>query len=236
MNKLEPLKARLRELTVDRAALWFSGGMDSRLLLEVILAEALPCAIFRFDDGWTREQKRAAYQAVEGRNLSLYSYRAAHFLLLGDGEQASLAGFYPIAPGYSLPIVRDFVPGTRHVDSIPFEIDDHLPIGYANIIVGSRSEDQHYTLGQPWRQTSLECGPCTIHAPLYEWTSDDVAEALALYGIEYVKPEDSLDTGNIPICPECLEAIRHGGLSCSQPEPVWQPKQNLELFQQMIGV
>lgn len=234
LTQLELLKQTLRERCDQASALWYSGGKDSRLLLEIVKAENLPCTVLRFDDGWTIQQKLAAY---ENADVLLYTYRAIDFLMVGDAEQTSLVAFYPIDGSTSMPVLKDFVPGTRHIPSLRLEYSDLLPVQFTTHIVGSRQSDRHYAVGDRATipEEEWQIGSCTIIAPLYGWSDTEVVEALKIYNVDYVPPREDLDTGNIPVCPECLTALNEGRLSCTDTEITWNPRQNLQHFQSMIG-
>ena len=246
MRKLEILRKALKPRLTDKTAcLWFSGGKDSRLLLEMILQEGIKIPVLRFDDGWTLEQKKMLHTAVKNRHLPLYSYRPTAGMMMGDDDgNLAYAAMYPVsAAGLAIPIVRDIIPGERCAFDIQFDFSGRStpPVRFALNVVGSKKRDVHFTFGETGHVPgeSWYIGETEFYAPLYGWTDREVLQGLRELDVDYVPPSDEEDTGNIPACTKCLTATEP--VLCPKVETMIDPypgdlKGNLKRFREFMGV
>lgn len=217
--------------------LWFSGGKDSRLILEVMLRKRRPFGILLFQDGWTKEQRQVAGRVIVDNNLQAFSYPAVNHLLVAENGELSLISIYPIdGRGNVSTIIRDFVDGERCLFDVKLPSPEMLvaPTEYDNHILGTRQDDRHWIfedrplgLGPQW-----EVGAKTFLAPLWKWTASDVQAACAEVGIENVEP----DTGNLHCCSKCLtQAEPFCPKVKAQIEPHrWDAKTNLEIGRKLL--
>ena len=237
---LEALRETLRSLASNDTALWFSGGKDSRLLLEVMIAEDIPFSVLRFDDGWTYEQKKIVDEFTVRYGLRVYSYPPRVADLIGDGgENLSIVADYPVSPdGHHHTIVRDLADGTRCGADLVFNQTGHVspPIYFKTHIVGAKASDRHYTLGDEPVVRSMDWlnGDRYFIAPLFNWTDDEVLRALLDLGISHhAADRPELDTGNTVACSLCLRSKDRVFCPKSQSyiDPVaWSPNDKLEQF------
>lgn len=237
MSKLNQLKTDLTAICKSKSVcLWFSGGSDSRLLLEILLSEKLNFCILSLTETWTRAQQSVIDKLVMDRNVAVYSYLPQSAMLIGDGDQITMAQSYAVgANGEEVMILRDIVDGKpfRCGLDINMKIADKTfpPIIFDNHIWGTRGEDRHYVFGdEPVITTSAwRNGAVNFFAPLLKWSKSDVTRALKDLGIDYETPADDLDTGNLVVCAACF----HGNpVVCPKTqtmiEPIdWNPAANL---------
>lgn len=206
MEKLDGLTTYLEGLFTDgMPCLWLSGGKDSRLLLEVMLKFDKPFGILRFSEGLDREQMKALDAIILEKNLQVFTYPPLTNLLIGENGELSL--FSQIAVdgyGATTSIIKDIVPGTRCAFDIHFTNASNrfAPIEFDHHIWGSRADDGHWLCGDtPLTDKCWQVGTKTFHAPLYEWTAEEVAETLQT---AFDVAIDERITGDIKACVACL--------------------------------
>lgn len=242
-EKTEQLGEDLREACEGSAALWFSGGSDSLLLLTVIARLGLKTHILRFDDGWSLAQKKHVMRMLHEHNAMAFSYPPRSAVLIGNGDELALGATYAIGRrGEAIPIVRDIVDGNVcSVDeSIKLAFTPYPPIVFPKHILGSKATDKHFSFpNSPVPAKSWEYGGITMYAPLFDWTNEEVIEALRWAGIKYEQPDEALDSGNIAACTKCLRG--EGKVFCPKDneeiEAVkWSPEENLRSWQVAHGI
>lgn len=208
MPDIGSLKEELATI-LDReqpTCLWFSGGSDSRLLLELLIEDGRDFGLLRFDDGWTREQSKAVDEVIIAKNLPVFSYPAIEHVLASEAGEISMVSLYVVdGGGNSAMLVRDVVDNPdRCAFDVKLETAKGLraPVEWKQHIWGTRSEDRHW-LGtdEPLAAREWTIGSKAFSAPLWEWTAEDVRAALETLGIETTGP----DTGDIGCCVNCLK-------------------------------
>lgn len=186
--------------------LWFSGGSDSRLLLELMLITGKPFGILLFQDGWTREQKRKTDEIIIKHNLMTFSYPAIENLLVTEDGEISLVSAYAIdSCGNSFAVIRDLVDEPKRcLFDVKLDLPQMLaaPTAFNTHIIGTRSEDRHWIFGEKelGRGEDWLIGETAFTAPLWSWTKGDVRQCLGDLGID----DDGVDTGNVACCSNCL--------------------------------
>lgn len=225
-------------LSGDRTVcLWYSGGSDSRLLLEVMIETGEPFGILRFEDGWSSGEKRYVDKTIVSKRLQAMSYPALRHSLVGEGSEVSLVSAYSIDL-YGRPhlIVRDLVHDERRcaidlmlpnpkMQAAPTEFDIH--------VVGTRSDDRHWILGDhPLGSAEWQNGAKQFIAPLWDWSREDILIGLESFGVEL----EPIDTGNIECCFNCLKDSR---AYCPKVKEEisgvdWDPAKNLENVRQVL--
>ena len=245
MFKLSRLKRRLRGLDGE-VALWLSGGKDSRLLLEVLLDIGASFSILRFADGWSREQRRVIDELTIAHNLRVYTYRPNVGILVGDGAgEITLIKGYPVGSrGEPAMLFRDFVPGSKCAFDAVGPLAERIvtpPVKFDLHLVGTKRGETHWALnGHEFLQTKRwEIGDVDFFAPLYRWSDADVIKALREYGIEWQKPSDAMDTGNIAVCDACLHGVNE--VFCPKADKAipaynWSPLDNLKAYRETAGI
>lgn len=103
-------------------------------------------------------------------------------------------------------------------------------------IWGTRREDRHWLAGDnDLASKRWQIGSKQFFAPLYEWTRDEVIEALTIF--EETAP--AADTGNVTCCSRCLMKSETGQVFCPKAEkdiPVveWDREENLKFVRTIL--
>lgn len=197
------------------ACLFFSGGSDSLLLLNVLLEMDAGFSLLTMDASFSPAQKRVIDQVAIERNVKVLTYQPARFYFVGDGKKLAFVEEYEMLDGTPIPFIRDCVPGGGCSFDLMIETRAKVPAGFEVNIFGTRKTDRHWAFGKIWPEARVQLGYGEIFAPLWEWTRADVSEGLKSYGLR--KPK--LDTGNYEYCTECL--AKQGRVFC--------PKQQKEI-------
>lgn len=254
MDRLSSLKTSLARIFDEypNPCLWLSGGADSLLLLRVMLEADKQFGVLRFDDGWDRDQRKQVDAIVQRFNLMVFSYPPVMSLLTEEnGEIAAVAGYAVDRFGTAALLVRDLVEevasGESRVASgksrCVFDIKTEMSPGAAAQIEfdahiwGTRREDRHWIAGDDEliKSDRWSVGEKQFFAPLYDWTRDEVLEALKTFE-EHV-PE--LDTGNIVCCSRCLKKNETARVFCPKadkeiPKVEWNREENLRLVRDIL--
>lgn len=241
-RKLEALKSELKELldNYKNRCLWFSGGSDSRLLLEIMLTLDKNFGILSFDNGWSREQKNLVDAVIMQHDLMVFSYPPTSYLLIGENENISLVANYAVdSLRRTVPVIRDVVDGKAcafdlrlekaYVPFAPAEWDVHIG--------GSRFDDSHYAVEKILNEKCWRIGVKKFFEPLAEWTKPEVLEALKMLGVNYEVPPEHLDTGNISACVSCFKASK---AFCPKVQKEidgveWDMQGNLKIFKNSLS-
>lgn len=237
MTKLESVKELLSgelDTYAGAAALFFSGGSDSLLLLNIMLELGKPFSIMCFDHTLSRPQRKYIDSLIQEHDLRVFSYRPSNAYLIGDGKQVSMVEEYEMLGVGRMPFIKDAVHDETHcaVEDVklgPWH-DGPAPVGFKLNIFGTRKTDRHYATGRAWQKgQEWAVGPFHYLAPLWDWTRKDVKAALQSYGAEWPK----LDTGSLPMCLNCLCGT--GQVFCPKlqdkiPAIDWSPQAMLEEF------
>ena len=239
-----PLVEKLRAACADGpTALWFSGGKDSRLLLELCLRHALPAVALLFDDTFSRAQRAAVHALLAERDAGAFSYPPRFATMVGHGGDLSMIGHYAVtSDGATLPVIRDLIDGPHDRCGLELSLTQArgpLPAVYfPRHILGSKRADRHYAFGgQVVPSASFTLGDAEFVCPLFEWNDDHVLAALAELGIDWRETEAE-NTGNIACCRKCL--LETGEIECPRGGVVtgidWNAERNLADWRQMVGV
>jgi hypothetical protein len=241
---VKSIRQKLREICESGStALWFSGGKDSRLLLEWMLADGLSFSILCFDEGWTREQRRTVDAVIGKYDLKVYTYLPARAHLFGDGDELTLAAHYAVGRGgETVPVLRDVVHDEKRcaIDEIKirFDASGATPVFFENHVLGSKRREYHYAFGKREVVTAPEfaLGGARMFSPLFFLSDNHVWKELGKIGVRNpgALPEN-LDTGNLPACTNCL--LGTGEVYCPKTgAPIatvdWDKEKNLEAWRE----
>lgn len=201
----------------DNTVLFWSGGLDSTLLLAMLREQPKRFDIVRFSDLLTREQLHRSDELIKQWDLQVFSYPAAQVRLIGDGND-SIAAVFETALGTSrIPLIRDVIDGDMCIadagNALTMPI---MPMEWDTVVIGSRKDDTHWALESVVPSDRFNIGGVQILAPLYEFTREDVKQALRARGLDDSEVPEHLDTGNLKTCSACLRT--------SSVETVWCPK------------
>lgn len=217
-----------------RAVLWWSGGMESTLLLAMLREAHVGFDIYQQGrEFWTRDQKRKADELITKWDLKVYSYPAQAVSFIGQDNEISAVFEYGIG-GRQWPIVRDVIDGTRCIAELAKHTSDQEPIKHDLHIVGSRKSDTHWSIDKPpipgkWWKT----GTATFYAPFYTKSRAWVRKELRLRDLDDAEADEQQDTGNLSICRNCLNGTGETWCPADNkfiPSVVWDRTQNLNNF------
>jgi hypothetical protein len=246
LAKLEQCLSALCAPEGSNVALWFSAGSDSRLLLEVLLSEKVPFSILRFDDGWSREQRKTVDALILKYNLRVYSYPPISGILLGNGQgELTLACHYSVGlRGENTAIFRDLVPGEKCAFDINIPISDRIspPMLFDTHLVGTKRGETHWIAnGRPLAtQKRWFIGGAKFFSPIFEWNDADVLQALKDMKVDYIPPAtEQEDLGNLVSCSRCLTSKTD--VLCPKtgdtiPPVQWSPLQSLRDYREHNGI
>lgn len=217
---------------LGKAVLWWSSGLDSTLLLAMLIEANVRFDVVHMRDHWTREQLKRADALIQKWNLKTFSYPPSSVSFIGDDE---LTTVFEYAVGDAkIPMLRDVVDGTKCIA----ELDGHRmyvsPFEWDTYIVGSRKDDTHW-VGQVVPSKRWELGGKQFYAPLFDWTREEVVAKSLEYGLDVDKDADE---GDIHLCTKCLNGV---DVFCPLEKKVispvqWDRHENTKVFRESYGV
>ena len=214
--------------------LW-SGGLDSTLLLVLMIEQGKVFDIVQFRENWTLAQKKKVDALIREHNLKVFDYAPRGFNLVGQGKDISLIFEYAFGTG-AIPVVRDVIEGTTCITDIAPKRMDSSPFQWTRAYIGSRKDDTHPMIGQPVKSERFEVGGVEFIAPLYNWTREQVVNALKARGFDTETTEQT-DTGNLSCCTLCLNGT--GKVKCPKDGEidsiVWDREENLRVMRDYYG-
>lgn len=184
-----------------KACVFFSGGIDSLLVLYLTREFDLPVVTFAAD--WSRDAMKKLEKIVADWELTLYTFppRARYALPVGNG--LALVDEYRFG-GRDLPVIRDISGDSTKClgDLSPTRFDD-FDFGFDTIFVGALESDSHEATGPTWFRRERSMDNLRFIAPLFDWTKAEVRRVvddlnLSDYVIE--------NTGDIDVCCRCLKS------------------------------
>ena len=211
--------------------LW-SGGMDSTLILAMMIEAKIPFDIVQFGrETWTREQKYRADSMIKEHNLKVFNYAPRRVSFVGEGDEISLVREYAFM-GTTFPLVSDVIEGDTCIASLDGHKAYAPPMKWTTVIIGSRKDDKHYVSNRAVPAERLTLGETEFYAPLYDWTRDEVKAELSRRGMDASEAEEREDTGNISLCTKCLHGVE---TFCPKensmiPAVQWDRTANLQAF------
>jgi len=220
-----------------KPVLFLSGGLDSLLLLVLLIEQKQVFEIIQFRTNWSKKQRERADCWIKKCNLRVYSYPPMSIHLLGDDTQLSAVFEYAVGNG-AIPVIRDIINGTDCIADLDGQRMHTMPLDVDLGIVGTRKDDYHSFMGQPVKTQEFEVGGMQFICPLWNYSRDDVKRELEARGIDASEVEDEVDSGNLAMCTTCLNGT--GKVWCPKDEKeidsiVWDRQANLKAFQQAYG-
>ncbi len=207
--------ARIQDF--KRPALFFSGGLDSTLLLAILRENNVVIDIVTVGrEHWTKQQKQRMDTLIRDWELKIFAYPPSGISFMGDGENITAVFDYAIG-GMTVPLLRDVIGGDKCVAELDGLRLHESPINWDCVVVGSRKFDKHYALDTIAPDKEWNVGRATFLAPLYEYTREEVQEQLRMRGLPWEEVDDDEDTGNLNVCDLCLSAIE-GQVFCPKEE------------------
>src|SRR5580765_333548 len=183
---LSSLKNALSEaITGKTACLFYSGGSDSLLLLNVLLDLKADFAVITFVTTFSSRQKRVLDDLAYEKGIRIYSYKPQTAYFIGDGERMAFIEEYAMPCGGTMPFIRDCVGGEKCSYDLMVETrPTAVPIRFELNIFGTRKTDRHWSWGKSFADAELTMGMGKILAPLWKWNRKQVLEALKEYGVK----------------------------------------------------
>ncbi len=216
----------------QKPVLWWSGGDNSTLLLVMLRGLGRPFDIVQMRDFWNKEQKEQADFYIRKWNLKVFSYPSVTTSLIGEGDELSVVFEYAV-DGSKMPLIKDIVNGTRCIAELQGQHLNYSPVEWTHYIVGSKKSDRHYAMDSLVPSERWKIGDAEMYAPLYDWTDQEVKDALFEYGIEPKK----VDEGDVQFCTKCLHGVE---TFCPKenvmiPPVQWSAETNLSNFRAAYG-
>ena len=223
MPDLSYLKAEISALFAqfESRCLHYSGGSDSRLLLEVMLETQQPFGILTFKEGWSKQQHKQFDAVVMAKNLQVFSYPAVSNTLVGENGEVGLVSQYAIdGYGNTTMLIRDLVDDpSRCAFDIKLQPEKRkiAPADWDVHILGLRLDDEHWLKSPLITEKEGQVGSKKFLFPLAEWSQKEVRDTLkTYYGVDL---SGEIDTGNVNCCHSCLKTT----------ERVYCPKEKREI-------
>lgn len=207
-----------------KPVLWWSGGLESTLLLAMLKETGKQFDIVQMREGWTRTQKKQSDELIIKWNLKVFSLPPRSVTLAGD-----LTAILNYA---GVPMLRDVLEGTQCLAEIGKHRMMQLPFEWDCHIVGSRESDRHFNKPIVF-QDRWTVENNNFYAPLFKWTRGKVKQELGKRGLSNADATDDTDTGNLFACHNCVKGI--GKVWCPADNKyidsvVWDRDANLQQF------
>lgn len=222
----------------ERTAVFFSGGLDSTLLVAMLLEENAKFDIVQFRDHWTKEQRKRVDEIVKKFDLTLFSYPPAATNLIGDGDQIAIVQEY-VTKGGTVPLIMDVIDGTKCIFQIQGLTMTTMPIDWTLILTGGRKTDTHWAMPTPVLAERWTIGETEFWAPLYNFTRQDVKRELKIRGLNVDEATDKTDTGNLQCCSLCIQGTEPVLCPLTNefiPSIQWDREANLKAFHAAYGI
>jgi len=225
------------KLNGRKPVLFLSGGLDSLLLLVLLIEQKQVFEIIQYRTLWSKKQRERADYWIKKCNLRVYSYPPMSINLLGDDTQLSAVFEYAVGNG-AIPVIRDLIDGTDCIADLDGQRMHTAPLDFDLGIVGTRKDDYHPFMGQPVKTQEFEVGGMQFICPLWNYTREDVKRELESRGIDASEVEDEADSGNLAMCTTCLNGT--GDVFCPLekrmiPSVQWSRENNLKAFREAYG-
>ena len=136
----------LQRLHLDSTVLWWSGGLESTLLLALLRQQPHHFDIVQMRDLWTKGQRKKSDDLIKEWKLKVFILPSANKFFIGQGDEITLVDEYPVGNS-TIPMLRDVVEGTQCLGDMDKFRAPYAPINWDLHIVGSRKDDTHYAGG-----------------------------------------------------------------------------------------
>jgi len=225
------------KLNGRKPVLFLSGGLDSLLLLVLLIEQNQVFEIIQFRTLWSKKQRERADYWIKRCNLRVYSYPPAQVNLVGDGQDIGVIFEYAVGNGV-IPLVRDVIQGDACIADLDGQRMHTMPLDVDLGIVGTRKDDYHPFMGQPVKTKTFYAGEMQFICPLWNYTREDVKRELESRGIDTSDVDEDAESGNIAMCNICIKGT--GKVWCPKDEKeidsiVWDRQANLKAFREAYG-
>lgn len=197
-----------------RQALLWSGGLDSTVLLAMMMDAGEVFDIVQFRSHWSRAQEKRVDAIIKTKNLKVFTYPESYITFIGNEDEKSIV--FDMAIGdTTVPLIRDIVDGAKCLADLDGPRCHSALFTYDKYFVGTRREDRHYAV-PPYEASEWKVGCATFMAPLFDLTRNDVVTLALKYGIDPTPPPEIEDPNNISVCSRCL--VKEGDVFCPKTE------------------
>lgn len=214
-----------------KTALWWSSGLDSTLVLAMMIEAKAQFDIIHIRDFWGKAELKRADALIKKWNLKTFSYPPMSVSFIGNDTELTAVFEYAVTGG-AIPMLRDVVDGTRCIAELDGLKMYEPPFVYDTYVVGSRKDDTHWAFenqvvpGERWT-----VGTANFYAPLYKLTREEVIAKSLEYGLDVEKEADEND---LSICSKCLNGVE---VLCPAeqkmiPPVQWDRRENLARFRE----
>lgn len=174
-------------------AIWCSFGKDSLLLLRLALAAGFNGPCYYFGD----ELSDLAQRTIIDNDLTVYSWPATNRYAVPSGQKWVQVDEYLIGDRL-VPFISSIVEGD-HCNHMQFTQRYARPFHYPHdvTLTGYKCGETNEAVGATFPQ-ELDIGVTRLAHPLYDWTDEQVIEALG-----FTSPDENA----VEYCEECLTFI-----------------------------
>ncbi len=221
-----------------RTAVWWSGGLDSTLLLAMLIEEHATFDVIQMRDHWTKGQKKRVDALIKQWDLKLFSYAPMFTNVIGQDDDLALVHEYAVNGG-AVPMLMDVVEGEQCLlNALKGLRRDVPPLDWDLMLIGSRKDDTHWAFGNVIPSEKWTVGSMQIWAPFYDKDREWVKQELRVRGLDDSEVSEQENTGNVSFCTNCLHDTE---AFCPLenkfiPAIQWDRSKNLAAFQTAYGI
>lgn len=192
---MKQAKQIIESTNKERACVFFSGGIDSLVLLYLLKDYELP--VISFTSDWKKEDKKKLEQLIFDWNLTLYTYPIKNRYIVPNEGSLSLIDEYGFA-GFDLPVIRDITESDTCLADLSKERFTDFDFGFDTVFTGILKEDENF--GTNWFDVQKQQGKINFVSPLFDWTKGEIQEFAKEKGLT----ELVIDSNEISVCTKCL--------------------------------
>lgn len=182
----------------ERPAILFSGGKDSLVLLDVALKIRPDITVIHFYDHLHPD----VAAVIKGMDLDVLSWAPATRYLIPWNDGIALVSEYSFGD-VRLPVLRDVIPELHRCELERLKLDRMSNFDYPFDLTlwGYRKSDELHPVMPQFFPREFQFGPTRLLAPLYEWETIDVIEAVRR--LPYTPCADA-----VTACVKCREVLK----------------------------
>jgi len=187
---------------LGKTALFWSSGLDSTLVLAMMIEAKAEFDIIHIRDFWGKAELKRADALIKKWNLKTFSYPPMSVSFIGNDTELTAVFEYAVTGG-AIPMLRDVTDGTRCIAELDGLRMYQPPFVYDTYVVGSRKDDTHWAFenqvipGERW-----QVGNANFYAPLYDLNRQEVIAKSLEYGLDV---EKEVDENDVSLCTRCLQ-------------------------------
>lgn len=215
---INQVQKEVREIlsTAKSPALFCSFGKDSLLLLHLAREVNPDIPIFYFGD----ELTNFAEEVVKREDLTVWNYAPADRYIIPNGDGLALIDEYSLRD-VRFPVVTPIVEGENCKHAVPELRTFAFNYRYDVTLWGYKQNETCEAVSVSFSQ-EINLGTTRLIAPLFNWTDDQVLNALQHLNIPYIEESDEME-----FCSDCLSAIINSE---------WDKEASLMAFRNKFGL